>query len=71
MFPIFGPRGDDSKEYRKQVYTYKEILAVIYKYGLPQQCNPNGEMGPIRYIEAQIWSDDTVAKIMERSNFNP
>lgn len=65
MFPTFGPKGDDSTEYRKQVYTYKEILNIIQKYGLPQQWNQNGQKGPIRYIEAQIWSDDTIKKILK------
>ncbi len=65
MFPTFGPRGDDRNEYRKKVYTYEEILQVIQKYGLPQQWNPNGQKGPIRYIEAQIWSNETVNKIVE------
>ncbi|EMS70096.1 hypothetical protein [Ruminiclostridium cellobioparum] len=65
MFPTFGPRGDDSAEYRKQVYTYEEILQIIQKYGLPQKWNPNGEKGPIRYIEAQLWSNTTVSNIVK------
>lgn len=60
MFPVFGPRGDDSKEYRKQVYTYEEILNVIDKYGFPQKWNPLGEQGAIRYIEAQVWDEDII-----------
>lgn len=62
-FPVFGPNGDDSAWYRKNVYTYEEILEKIKKYGLPQQWNPIGENGPIRYIEAQIWSNDLVDKL--------
>ena len=65
MFPTFGPRGDDRTEYRKQVYTYREISDIIRKYGLPQHWNPNGEKGPIRYVEAQVWSDDTIERILE------
>lgn len=64
MFPTFGPRGNDNTEYRKQVYTYYEILEIIKKYGLPQQWNPKGEKGPIMYIEAQIWSDDIIKKVL-------
>jgi len=69
MFPVFGPKGDNNLEYRKQVYTYKEIVTVIEKYGFPQVWNINGEKGPIRYIEAQIWSDKTVHDIKKLSNF--
>lgn len=57
MFPTFSPRVQDGREYRNQVYTFQEILSLISKYGLPQQWNPNGEHGPERYIEAQVWCD--------------
>lgn len=67
MFPVFGPRDDESKEYRKQVYTYKEILKIIHKYGLPQNWNPLGEKGPIRYIEAQVWDDSIINNIKIRN----
>lgn len=67
MFPVFGPRGDDSKEYRKQVYTYEEILKVIDKYGFPQNWNPLGEQGPIRYIEAEVWDDAIINTIKIRN----
>lgn len=67
MFPVFGLRGDDSKEYRKQVYTYEEILKIIDKYGFPQKWNPLGKKGPIRYIEAQVWDDSIISTIKTRS----
>lgn len=67
MFPVFGPKGDDSKEYRKKVYTYEEILNIINKYGLPQNWNPKGEKGPIRYIEAQIWDNNIINIIKIKS----
>ena len=51
-------RYEDGKPYRKQVYTVAELPAVIAAYGLPQAWNHEGEMGPDRYIEAQIWDDD-------------
>jgi len=62
--PVFSPRENkmDGKEYRKKLYTYDEILEVIKKYGLPQDWNADGAHGPERYIEAQIWSDETINK---------
>ncbi len=62
--PTFSPRprGDDWKEYRRQLYTYEEILHLIKKYGLPQDWNNDGKYGPERYIEAHIWGDETIDK---------
>ena len=62
MHPTFSPIVNDGKEYRKKIYTYEEILKVIEKYGMPQDWNKDGKLGPERYIEVQIWSDDTIAK---------
>lgn len=58
--PTFSARINDGKEYRKKLYTYDEILEVIKKYGLPQDWNDEGKYGPERYIEACIWSDETI-----------
>ena len=60
--PVFSPRQNtmDTKEYRKKLYTYNEILEIIQKYGLPQYWNDDGRHGPERYVEAQIWSDETI-----------
>lgn len=62
--PTFSPwpRDDDWKEYRRQLYTYDEILKLIEKYGLPQDWNSEGKYGPERYIEAHIWSDETIGR---------
>lgn len=62
--PTFSPRPrtDDWKEYRKQLYTYDEIGRVIEKYGLPQDWNNDGRFGPERYVEAHVWSDETIDK---------
>lgn len=60
--PTFSDRVNDGKEYRKKLYTYDEILEIIEKYGYPQEWNPDGLLGPERYIEAHIWSDDVIAK---------
>jgi len=57
LFPTFSPRVTDNKEYRKNVYTWQEIQALIAKYGMPQEWNANGEHGPERYIEVQVWDD--------------
>ncbi len=56
--PTFGI--NDGKEYRQKLYTYDEILTIIEKYGLPQDWNDDGRYGPERYIEVQVWSDETV-----------
>lgn len=58
LFPTFSSRVTDRKEYRSQVYTWQEILTLIEKYGLPQDWNPNGQYGPERYIEVQVWDDE-------------
>lgn len=60
--PTFSPRVTDNKEYRKKIYLYDEILEIISKYGLPQDWNDDGKYGPERYIEAHIWSDETICK---------
>lgn len=58
--PTFSDKVNDGKEYRKKLYTYEEILEIIDKYGLPQVWNADGQFGPERYIEAHIWSDETI-----------
>lgn len=60
--PAFSPAVNDGKEYRHQLYTYEEILKIIEKYGLPQSWNDDGKFGSERYIEVQVWSDETVEK---------
>ena len=63
-FPVLSPYPSkmDDKEYKNQIYTYDEILKIIEKYGLPQDYNNDGKYGPERYIEAHIWSDETINK---------
>ncbi|MCL2774733.1 MAG: hypothetical protein FWD71_15505 [Oscillospiraceae bacterium] len=62
--PVFSNRAHkmDDKEYRRKLYTYYEILEIIEKYGLPQDWNDDGRYGPERYVEAHIWSDETINK---------
>jgi hypothetical protein len=53
-------RFQDSRPYRGQVYTLAELPDLIRQYGLPQDWNPDGKLGPDRYIEAQVWADEAI-----------
>jgi hypothetical protein len=66
-FPVFSDNRHkmDNKEYRRKLYTYDEMLKIIEKYGLPQDYNDDGAYGPERYVEAHIWSDETIDKYRE------
>lgn len=61
IFPTM--RYNDQKPYRKKVYTLEEIKKVVSIYGLPQEWNKNGENGPDRYIEVQVWCDVNIDNI--------
>jgi hypothetical protein len=50
-------RYQDGKPYRGQVYRLEELPALVHQFGIPQLWNPEGKLGPDRYIEAQIWDD--------------
>jgi len=65
--PTFSPRprADDWKEYRRQLYTYDEIVKLIEKYGMPQAWNEDGRHGPERYVEAHIWSDEPIHRYIK------
>ncbi|NHN32640.1 hypothetical protein [Paenibacillus agricola] len=56
LFPTM--RYQDGKIYRSQVYTLNEIYQVINDFGLPQEWNREGNNGPDRYIEVQVWDDN-------------
>jgi len=62
--PVFSPRPHkmDDKEYRRKLYTYDEIVKIIDKYGLPQDYNDDGTFGAERYVEAHVWSNETINK---------
>lgn len=60
LFPTM--RYQDSKPYRNQVYTRDEIVRVIDEFGMPQEWNVNGDKGPERYIEVQVWDDKPLIK---------
>lgn len=65
LFPTM--RFNDGKSYRRQVYILDEIQHVIEEFGMPQQWNTNGNQGPERYIEVQIWDDKPLNKWKVRS----
>lgn len=65
LFPTFSPRVTDQREYRKQVYTLPEILELVRRYGLPQDWNADGQHGPERYIEVQVWDDQPISAYLE------
>jgi hypothetical protein len=50
-------RCQDGKPYRQQVYTLAELPELVVRYGLPQDWNSDGSLGPDRYIEAQVWDE--------------
>jgi len=60
-------RYQDGKPYRGQVYTLAELPELIERYGLPQDWNAEGEYGPDRYIEAQVWADEPLEPYLGRS----
>ncbi|MCU6713205.1 hypothetical protein M6D81_31355 [Paenibacillus sp. J5C_2022] len=60
LFPTM--RYQDDKPYRKKIYTRNEIAELIKKFGFPQIWNMDGNKGPERYIEAQIWDEEIIAR---------
>lgn len=62
LFPTM--RFEDGKPYRKQVYTNIEIKEVIRHYGIPQEWNMNGNHGPERYIEVQVWDEEVINRFL-------
>jgi hypothetical protein len=58
-------RRQDGKPYRGQVYTLDELAELIRLHGLPQEWNPGGEVGPDRYIEAQVWDDTPIRQFLK------
>jgi len=56
-FPTFSPSVKDNLEYRRNVYTYSEIVTIIDKYGMPQDSWNEPVFAKPCYVEAQVWSD--------------
>ena len=59
-FPTFKPIFDEEPTY--DLYLYDEILDVIKKRGMPPRRNDNMSWLEPSYIEAQVWSDETVGR---------
>jgi hypothetical protein len=57
-------RFQDGQPYRGQVFRLDELPGLVLQFGLPQSWNANGEHGPDRYIEAQIWDDAPLKKYL-------
>ncbi|NEU60475.1 hypothetical protein [Paenibacillus sp. ALJ109b] len=64
LFPTM--RYMDDKPYCKQVYTKDEILDIIQSYGWPQEWNQQGDLGPERYIEVQVWNESIIRPYRQR-----
>lgn len=57
------PEHRNQTKYHETVCTYKEILENIKKRGWPQDSiKDNSPFWMPRYIEAQVWSDETLNK---------
>lgn len=63
IFPAM--RYQDGKATRGRVYRLHEIPDLIATFGLPQEVNPHGVLGPDRYIEAQVWDDTPLMAYLE------
>jgi hypothetical protein len=61
-FPTFYYK--DGKPYRNMIYLKNDLDYLIDNFGLPQKVNKNGELGPDRYIEAQIWDNGPIQKYL-------
>ena len=64
-------RYQDGKPYRGQVYCLEELADLVLQFGLPQEWNPDGKLGPDRYIEAQIWDDTPLIPYLNITKRNP
>lgn len=59
-FPIFRPIFDEEPEY--PLYLSSEIFEVIKQRGMPPVRNDTMSWLEPTYIEAQIWSDQTISR---------
>ncbi|MFW6313035.1 MAG: hypothetical protein ACOC2N_04040 [Spirochaetota bacterium] len=50
-----------------RVLLIADLAAVIAERGLPQDVNSDGALGPLRYIEAQLWSDEPLSHLRRRA----
>jgi hypothetical protein len=61
-FPEFKPWKEEEPEYN--LYLYNEIIDILKKQGIPPIRTEDMSFwnGPPTYIEAQVWSDETINK---------
>lgn len=62
MFPTFSDKVTDNLEYRKNVYTYDEIIYIIEKYGMPQDKWDGSIFAQPAYVEVQVWDEKPIDK---------
>ena len=70
---VFNPKLYGDEEYWGKVYKYDDMLKLIDKYGLPEDCEYDGIRGiyPMdkpfshypKYIEAHIWNDAVLERM--------
>ncbi|AHC15409.1 hypothetical protein L21SP2_2040 [Salinispira pacifica] len=65
LFPAF--LENKGLLHEKRVYLKKDLEDLIETFGLPQATNPFGELGPVRYIEAQVWDEAIIRDL--RTNY--
>lgn len=53
----------DGRELRVPLTTFRP--EIVRLYGLPQEWNPDGEFGPDRYNEAQVWDDAPIKQCLK------
>jgi hypothetical protein len=59
-YPTFKPIFDEEPEYN--LFLYDEIFDIIKERGMPPVRNDNMSWLEPSYIEAQVWSDETINK---------
>ncbi|MDR9856495.1 hypothetical protein RJP21_23100 [Paenibacillus sp. VCA1] len=62
LFPTM--RYKDDRPYRGQLYLKNEISKLVQQYGWPQEWNKEGNHGPERYIEVQVWDDQVIQRYL-------
>ena len=56
----------DNETYGIEVFTYGEILGIVDQYGWKSE-KVNQQNGKPRFIEAQLWSDEQIDVLLQRS----
>jgi len=53
-----------AREQFVSIYVKEEVMELIERYGFPQEWNRNGDKGPERYIEVQIWDVEVIKRFL-------